>query len=140
MKKYFSLCFFPRPLLDLTEIRSKKKLKETILLENIQLQYEMIFICFHIVPHYFLNNSNFDQAKIKQVFLRLSSYYHSICEKKLCHYKYEYIMLCSQIYKIQGIHQYWTHCLLYKTHRTFKNDLSSIFSILIMQFRVFVMF
>ena len=26
---------------------------------------------------------------------------------------------------IQEIHQYWTHCSLYKTHRTFKNALTS---------------
>ena len=28
---------------------------------------------------------------------------------------------------VLGIHQYWTHCSLYETHRSFKNVISSIF-------------
>ena len=28
---------------------------------------------------------------------------------------------------VLGIHQYWTHCSLYETHRSFKNAISSIF-------------
>ena len=38
--------------------------------------------------------------------------------------------------KVQGPHHNWTHCLLYKTHRTYNNA----FSTLRILFRVFIMF
>ena len=31
--------------------------------------------------------------------------------------------------QLQAIHQYWTHCLLYKTHRTFSKRYSRILSL-----------